>query len=219
MKKIFTLLFIASSISSFAQKIKVSESKENVGNGSNNALVVTIFEAKEEDVKKEWKSLMKKYNAKVDMGNEIFADNAKIKSIADNNTIDIYAKTQTKKDGEIELTVAFDLGGAYLNSSDHGSQFKEAKQIVYDFAAKMTKESIDDQLKEAEKILRKFNNQQEDLVKDKTGLEKDIENYKEKIKKAEDDIVKNKGDQENKKKEIETQSKVVEDIKKKQADH
>lgn len=203
------------SLSAFAQKISVSESTENIGGGSNNALVVTIYENTADEIEKAWRSLMKDYDAKVSSKDGVFADNAMIKTMG-NNSVDIYAKTVKVKDGEVKLIVAYDLGGAYLSSSKHPEQYKEAKRMVNDFAVKMTKEGIGGQLKAAQKVLDKMNDQQQDLVKDQTGLTKDIEDYKAKIKKAEDDIVKNKADQEKKKQEIEAQKKVVDAISTKQ---
>lgn len=205
----------ALSIPALAQKIQVSESSENIGGGSNNALVVTIYETDADEIEKEWKSLMKGYDAKVSSKDGIFADNALIKSMGP-NTMDIYAKTVKVKDKEVKLIVGFDLGGAYLSSSKHGDQYKEAKKIVHDFAVKMTKEGIGGQMKAAEKVLDKLTDQQKDLVKDQEGLQKDIEDYKAKIKKAEDDIVKNKSEQEKKKQEVEAQKKVVDAISQKQ---
>ena len=218
MKKI--VVFAAALLSSanlFSQKIKVDESSESLGGGSNNAFVVTIYDAKPDDIEREWRSMMKDWNAKTDKKDGgVFGDNAKIAAINGNNTIDIYAKAEQKKDNEVKFMVAFDLGGAFLSSSKQGSEAKEAKKIVYDFAVKMTKEAIAGQLKAAEKILEKKNDERKDLEKDKEKLEKNIAEWKEKIKKAEDDIVKNKSDQETKKGEIEVQKKVVEEIQKKE---
>lgn len=209
MKKIFTLLAAAAfSLTAFAQKINVSESTESIGGGSNNALVVTIYEADPEAVEKAWKSLMKDKDAKVSTKDGVFADNAMIKTMG-NNPIDIYAKVVKLKNNEVKLVVGFDLGGAYLTSGKHPEQYKEAKKMMYDFAVKMTKEAIAGQMKAAEKAHEKLVDQQKDLEKQQKDLEKDIEEYKAKIKKAEEDIVKNKADQEKKKQEIEAQKKVV----------
>lgn len=191
------------------KKIKVTESNSAIGNGNNNALVITLYEVTPSEVEKEWKSLMKDYNAKVssDKG-QLFADNALIKSMGA-NTMDIYSKVQDNKDGSLTFTVGFDLGGAYLSSGQHGAQFAEAKKIVYDFAVKTTKNNISEQLKAAQKKQKDMEEAQADLVKDKTELEKDIAEYKEKIKKAEEEIQTNLKNQETKKAEIEAQKKVV----------
>jgi hypothetical protein len=136
MKKI-TILSIATllSISVFAQKINVTESKENIGGGNNNALSVTLFNVDPSDAEKAFKSFMKTYdgkNSSKDGG--IFIDNALIKDMS-SNTVDIYGKAKgSKGDKQITFLVAFDLGGAFLNSSDHKSQYNVAEKLVHEFA-------------------------------------------------------------------------------------
>lgn len=210
---LFAALFLIGNV--FAQKTKVEEGSENIGGGSNKALSVVIYGSNDNDIEKAWKSYIKDFNPdKVSTKDGVFADNAKIKAISD-NAVDVYAKTDAKKDGEVLFIVAFDLGGAFLNSSQHASQIKDAKKMLYDFAIKMTKEGMDEQIKAQAKVLEKLDDKQKDLVKDQEDLKKEIENNKAKIKKAEDDITKNKSDQEAKLKEIESQKKVIEELKKK----
>jgi hypothetical protein len=201
------------SIAAYADKVKVSESRENIGGGSNNALVITIYEASADDILKEFKGVMKDYNAKVSSKDDgLFGDNAVIKAMG-NNTVDIYAKVQKVKDGESKLIVAFDLGGAFLNSGDHKDQYKVAKDIVENFAIKMQKDAINEQLAAATKLLEKMQDQQKDLEKKNGNLKDDIKDWQEKIKKAEDDIKVNEDEQVKKKAEIETQLKVVNGVK------
>ncbi len=216
MKKVlFAGLVLLLSGNAFAQKIKVSESNEKIGGGSHNALVVSIYESSQEAIEKEWRSLMKDYDAKVSTKDGVFADNALIKAMGA-NTVDVYARTEKGKENEVKLIVAFDLGGAYLSSSQHSQQYSVAKDIVEKFARKMTKESIEDQLKAETKILNKLISQEKDLVSDQENLANDIKDWKAKIKKAEEDIVKKKADQEKKKVEIATQQKVIDGVMAKQ---
>ncbi len=211
MKKIATLtssLLIC--FSAIAQKTTVTETKENIGGGNNNTLTATLFNVDPSDADKAFKSFMKTYdgkNSSKDGG--IFIDNATIKDIS-NNTIDIYGRANgAKGDKQISYTVAFDLGGAFLNSSEYKSQYKAAEKLIHEFAVKTTREAIEEQLKDAQKVQSKLEDAQKDLEKENKNLNSDIENYKAKIKKAEDDIVKNKANQNTKKTEIETQKKVV----------
>ena len=214
-----SILLIATTL--FAQKIKVKEENENLGGGSNPALVVVIYETDENTVEKAWRNFMKKYDAKVsNSGGEIFADNALIKDIS-TNTMDIYAKTK-KEDNGTKLIVAINMGGAFMSPSQHGTATNKMEKMLEDFARNLAKESIADQQKLAEKELEKLTRKQEHLVKDNEGLHNDIEKYKDKIqkaqddiKKAEDDITKNLKDQEEAKKAMEVQKKVVETVKEK----
>ncbi len=216
MKKIMLLsasiLFVSAV---YAQKIKVYESRENIGNGNNNALVVAIYGCDESDVQKEWKSLMKGYGAKVSTDKSgMFADNAVIKDMG-NNTIDIYARFDVKKDGEIDLVVGWDLGGAYMSSSAHPDKYKIAEKIMHDFSYKMTKEAIDSKLKDQQKALDKLNSQQHDLEKDNKNLNSEITDYQNRIKKDQDALEKNKDDQAKKHTEISNQQTIVDDLTKK----
>ncbi|MCB0397815.1 MAG: hypothetical protein KDD36_14280 [Flavobacteriales bacterium] len=205
----------------FSQKIKVSETSTKINGGSHNALVVTMNDVSPDDVEKEWKSLMKGYKAKVSSKDEVFADNALIKSISE-NTLDIYAIAQ-KKDNTVTLYVAVDMGGAYMSSANHPTEYKVMEKIVYDFAVKTMRETIANELKEEEKLYSKLEKEQSDLEKTDERLHKDIEQYKSEIEKlknsitqAEKDIEQNKKDQEKKKTEVAAQKKVVEAVQAKQ---
>ena len=213
--------FIGAITDASAQKIniKVSESNEHIGGNKNSALVVSIYDAAPDEVESKWKSLMKDYRGKVSMKDEVFADNAVISSINGNNTIDVYAKAEKVKDDETKLTVAFDLGGAFLSSSNNKEKFSEAKKIVNDFAIKTTKEAIAGLRKAAEKVYSKLEDEQHDLEKQQKKSTSNIEDYKAKIedynkriKEAQDDLVKNKTDQEKKKTELDAQKKAVDAI-------
>lgn len=214
MKKTLTLVFaVLITVTASAQKIKVKESNEAIGEGSHNALVVTLYGVNPSDAEDEFKSFMKKYDGKKSSkNNAVFIDNALIKEMGA-NTIDIYGRATGKRaDPEITFIVAFDLGGAYLNSSEHKDQFKTAEKIVIEFAVNTTKKAIEEKLKDAQKVQSKLEDNQSDLEKENKNLNSDIERYKSKIKKAEDGIVQNKSAQEKKKAEIAAQKKIVGDI-------
>ncbi len=211
MKKTITLACAAViTVSAFSQKIKVKESTETIGGGNHNALVVKLFDVNPSDAEEEFKSFMKTYDGKrSSMEGAVFIDNAVITAIG-NNTIDVYGKASGKKgDPEISFTVAFDLGGSFLNSSEHKAQYNVAEKIVSDFAIKTVRNAIEKQLRDTKKIQAKLEDEQKDLEKENRELNSDIEDYKIKIKKAEDDVMKNQTAQDRKKEEIEAQKKVV----------
>ena len=196
----------------FAQnKIKVTESFERMSKGHNNALCVDIPEASEKEVAKAWRRLMKDYESRVsDSHDEIFADKALIKSIS-NSIIKVYAVTSKIESGT-HLNVFFDLGEDFISSSKHSDQYNIAERIVREFAVKIAKEAVEEQVKQEEKVLRKLENKQNGLEKDNDGYHKDIEHYKDLILKAEKDIEENLKTQETTKTSIESQKKVVVDV-------
>ncbi|MES2763995.1 MAG: hypothetical protein V4677_17395 [Bacteroidota bacterium] len=216
MKKIIlTLAAFVALTSAKAQKISVKDGSEKFSNGSHPAYTTVVYETSKDDVASKWKSLLKDFkNEKVKSDNgEIFGDNVLIKDWG-NNPVDVYASFDEDKAAKtVTMHVAFDLGGAYLSSSD-GDKHNDAKKMIKEFAVKTTKESMGDKVKDLEKALGKLEDNQKDLEKDNKNSKSDIEDYKGKIKKAEDDIVKNEADQAKKKTEIDVQKKVVDEAKK-----
>ncbi|OFX59929.1 MAG: hypothetical protein A2046_03390 [Bacteroidetes bacterium GWA2_30_7] len=214
---ILVLFFLTLNLNVFSQnKIIVNEKTKDFINGNHNALVVNIYEAGDDLILKEWKRLMKDYKAKVSSKNEIFADDAFIKKLSP-NTVDIYAFTEKNSDGDNNLVVAFDLGGAFLSSSQHSDKYRTAENILYEFAVYTTKEAIKEQFKEEEHNLSKLQKEQQSFEREKEKLLKDIEDYKDRIVKAEEDIKTNAKNQELKKDEILKQQKYITEIKEKQS--
>jgi hypothetical protein len=213
MKTIVSGLWI---IFSFGQlwaqySIKVEEDKQKIADGNHPCLVVPIYQSTPDDVSDAWAKLMKSYDAKVSSHKEIFADNALIKDIS-GNTVDVYARCDKKSDDELEFIVAVDLGGAFLNSSDHSAQIKVMKKILKEFAKQATLDGLDDKIKDQDKVCQKRQKELDGLVKDKAKLEKDIEYYKKKIADAENDMKQNLDDQTSKQKEIDTEKQKFEEL-------
>lgn len=211
---IFTICILSLTFVNAQRKISADETSYSFKSGKQNAIKVIVYETDAKTVSKKWESLMKDYKAKTS-GNkeEVFADNALIKDVNNNNTADIYAGFAEDKDANTIMYVAIDLGGAWLSSSSHKDSYKVMKKIVEDFARKVSEETVNDQIKNAEKTFSGLESEHKKLLNENEKLKKDIESYKEKIKKAEEDIKTNEGDQEKKKKEVEEQQKVVEGLK------
>ncbi|MDA9563388.1 hypothetical protein N9R81_01790 [Flavobacteriales bacterium] len=212
MKKYFlsTIMF-AVYLTSFGQyKITVTEKSANLGGASHNAFSVMVFEMDAKDVEKAWKKEMKKMGAKVQSKKEMFGDDANTSEMGDNN-FDIYAIAKEEEKG-VELTAAFDLGGAYLSSGEHAAQAKYIKDLMYKFGVDATKLGIQGIIKAEEKTQKDLENDQKNLEKDKEKLEKNIEEWEKSIEQAKKDIEQNIKDQEEKKKAIEAQIKVVEEV-------
>jgi predicted nucleic acid-binding Zn-ribbon protein len=209
-----TLLLAAGflAITASAQRIELKEGNERFSSGAQNAISTTIFANNQDDVQSAWKSLMKDYkNEKVKSDkNEVFGDNILIKEFG-NNPVDVYATfEENKKDMTVKMHVAFDLGGAYLtSSSEHKDKYKEAEKIIKAFAVKMTKEPLQQKVKDAEKVQSKMEDDQKDLEKDNKNLKGDIEDNRGKIAKAEKEITVKEAELVKKKGEIEIQKKVV----------
>ena len=219
---IFTIAVFV--LQSQTYEIRVTESREQIGSGNNNALTVIVYEAEYEDVEKAWKSQIRDYKSeKVELSKHtFFADNVAIKEMG-TGTLDIYTNFAYKKENKsTRMVVACDLGVGYLNSMDHRERYEVMKKIIYDFAVRLTKEAISEQVKTVNKALEKLIDKQNDLEKDKKNMEERINSDKEKIQKAqadirknEDSITKNMKEQEEQKKLIDGQKRVVDDVKRK----
>ena len=191
-----------------SQKIVIKESPEPIGGGTHNALTVKIPDINPAEAEEGFKSHMKAYNGKrTSKEGSAFIDNADIKEMSD-NTVDVYAKA-VAAGKDVNFSVAFDLGGIFLSSTTHKDKYLVAERIVKEFAVKMTREPLLEQLKNAQKSQSKIEGEQKSLEKDNINLNEDIQNYKAKIRTAEENLAKNKAEQDKKKLELETQKKVV----------
>lgn len=206
---IITQLLLIANLS--AQKITIEETRKKFGNGTHAALKVTIYGVSEKDVVKEWKKTMKSFNPEsLNSGKESMADNVSIRSISD-NPCDIYAVVEeVKEDEEIVLYVGIDLGGVWMNSSDHTGSFSATERILKDFAFKLSKEGLEKKVEDQQKIYDRLVKDKEQLVKDKDYKEKKIEDYKEKIEDLKTEIEENIKEQEAKTAEIAEQEKILE---------
>ena len=215
-KTMLTLVTLVSIGTMSAQTIEVKEGSDKFSTGIQNSLSTTILESSKDDVESEWKSLLKDFkNEKVksDKG-ELQADNVVIKEWG-NNTVDIYTTfEEDKKTKTVKMHVCYDLGGAYLKSTEQRDKYNYAVKMIHDFAVKMTKIPLESKVKDADKILGKYQDDQKGLEKDNKNLKSDIESYKVKIKKAEEEVKQNEANQVTKKAAIESQKKLVEAAKK-----
>lgn len=214
--KNFILILMLSSQFLFAQ-ITVSEVSETFSQGTQKGLSIEIPEVTAEFMLDEWKDFIGKYDGKTKIEKKLgesFTDNAVIKEINANNTIDIYAKV-IGKDKSQKLVVFFNLGGAYMNSSTHATQYKAAENLVIQFSRKALKSDMKNRLEAAEKLLKEYNKDKKELEQDQSKSLSNIEKYKAEIKKEEENIELNKKKQGEKDTQIGSQNKVVEDLRQK----
>lgn len=168
---VLTLLFLSIAFGVTAQ---VREATASMSQGTNNALLLDLDYADAEKVLDEFEKYVDDFKAKTKKKKgEVFADNAQVKSINGNNTIDIYARAD-KADTKSVLTVWFDLGGAYLSSKLHGEKYGEADKWLKMFAKRIVKKGIEDELKAEQKKVEIFADEQKNLTKEKEKLEKSI---------------------------------------------
>jgi len=215
MKTIFTLVIALLTVTGFSQ-IKVEDKTVSV-DGSHPGFEVTVPYGNMKMIEKELKDELKSWKGNYSNKSFIFVDDCKLKEMG-KNTFDVYAKVIDIAEGGAVVSVAIDLGGTFLNSSDHGQQFKIIESRLYKFGVKAAKNVIAQDVKAEEKLLKEREGELENLKKEKEKKEKEIADYEAKIKKNQEDIKTNETSQEDKEKEIEAQKeKVAATIKKKEA--
>lgn len=213
MKNLFTgVLTVMFAAFTFGQgEVMITEGNESFSTGSHNTLIITIPYGQKDIVEKELKSTFKDWKGKVSGKDELSMIQGSTKALK-KKTFDAYGKVKVEGDGTVKALVAVDLGGAYLNSKDHGEQFSAIKADLQSFAVRSGQECVDIEIKAAEKVLAGFQKEQKDLEKEKEKLEESIVEFKKKIAEAEKNIEENGVKQETKTEEIKTQTKTVGEI-------
>lgn len=215
MKKLATLFIALFAISAFAQ-VSVEEKKVNI-DGSKEGFYVSIPYGTQKQIEKELKDELKSWKGKFSSKDYIFVDDCKLKEMG-KNTFDVFAKVEENPDGGAFVSLAVDLGGAFLNSGEHAAQAKVINGRLHNFGIKAAKSVVDEEIKEEEKMLKERQKELEDLEKEQEKLEKEIEDYEKKIEDNKKAIEEAKKNQESKKGEIaEQEEKVKAVVKKKEA--
>ena len=195
MKSILSLLFVAASTMVLSQKIDIKEVSESFKNGQHNALEMIVPQAGLEQVEKALKSEMKDWGGKYSSSKKEMAVSQGSTPSMGTKPFDAYAKVSLTKEGTVRVVIAFDLGGAYLNSSDHMSLYNAMATKLEILGVSTAKEAVSDKLKEASKEEQKLSNEQENLVKEKKDLENSIEEAQKRIEEAKKALEANKKNQ------------------------
>ena len=214
MKRSLTLALAFFAFSAIAQ-VEIKETNVNI-DGGKNGFEISIPYADKKSVEKELKDLFKSWkgNFKNEKGDVIKADDCKDKKMGE-NTFDVYGRVEENGEEGSKALIAVDLGGAYMSSKDHSSQFKVMEAELKEWAVKTAQDFVGEIVKEEEKNLKDKQKELEDLEKEQKKMEGEIEDYKKKIEENEKAIEESKKNQETKKEEIKTQEGVVQEATKK----
>ena len=213
MKKILTLSALFFALGSFAQ-VSVKETNVNI-DGGKNGFEIEIPYADKKTTEKELKDLFKSWKGSYsDKKGVMKSDDCKNKSMGE-NTFDVFGTVVENGEDGSKALIAVDLGGAYLSSSEHSSQFKVMEGILKTWGVQTAKVYVEEVEKAEEKVLKDKEKELEDLEKDQEKMEKEIEDYKKKIEDNEKAIEQSKKDQEEAKVAIKTQEGVLQEVIKK----
>ncbi len=202
LKTLVTLyMLIMFSITLSAQRIRAVETSDKLGDATK-AVTVMVYETPQSTVEKEWKSFMKKNDGKLSTeSGVIVAHNVLIKELG-NYVITVYARVEKEDDG-VKLIVAV----------APESELTGMKRVIENFSRELTKESIAEQQKDAEKEMDNAERMLAHLERDNSDLHNTITRLNEKIKDAEKDIEKNLKAQEDAKKVLDEKRKNLNAVK------
>lgn len=206
-----SILMFTGYVAGFSQDL--TESVQSMSIGANNSLTLDLPMYDDKFVEKYWKDYLKDFKGKakkVKRSTELFSDDAEI-SYMSNNSVDIYSQVKRAGDGS-ELTVWFDLGGAFLNSDDHPEAYQGALTFFDGLQNLLKVENIKLELDEEEKNLKDLERELTKLEKLNEKYHKQIEDWKSKIAENEQLIDQNILDQEGAQRAIDDQKEVIRSV-------
>ncbi|MEL6637137.1 MAG: hypothetical protein AAFR05_10340 [Bacteroidota bacterium] len=212
MKKLIALLPLLGTV--LFLNAQVNTKSMVMSQGNHPALAVFIKSTDTKTVEEAWNKFIKKYKGKtkeLKKNSEFFTDDAEIKDMS-SNTVDVYAKVLKKEDGS-ELLVWFDLGGAYLSAATHPDRYPVAMTMLENFRLSISRTAMEEEIKVQEAALKKLNGELSGLEKEESGAEADIVKYEKKIEEAKQKIAEVQADQKTKEVEIESQQRLIKDLK------
>lgn len=214
MKQIIAVVTLMLSTISFAQEVKTSEETIAFNNGSHNAIVVVIPYANRQQVESELKSEMKDWGGKYATSKgEFMVTQAMMKAMGA-KAFDGYAKI-IENGSEIKVAFAVDLGGAYMTSKEHSSQYKIMLERIKKFGANTAKIAVAEEMEKESKALKTMESDKKELEKSIEKSKSDIESYKKHIADEEQRIKDNEAALKKKGEEIAKQTTIVQETEKK----
>ena len=213
MKTLITSFILLIGILSQTTAQDVNEKKISMSLGPQNAFYVEIPGSDLKMAEKTFYEIIKEYGKLKEnkKAREHFMMATKIPVINGSSPLDVYAKFEEGK-GMTTTFVWMDMGGAFINSNEYGSQAKSLKQFMSDYFIAVRKKVVTEELKVEEKKLADVEKDLKKLKDKNDDYHQDIEKAKQKIVEAEKNIEKNVVDQENKVKEIDDQKSSVQKV-------
>jgi len=197
----------------------IAKAEKMMSMGSKSAFTVKYDGTDVKTVENQWGKTMKSYKgkAKKNKAKELFSDDVKMKNLS-TNTVDVYATVvKDETDNTTILSVWYDLGGAFLNETDHPSQTVAVKNMLDETSLRIGAVTRENIVAAEEKTLKNMNKDLSKMEKEKKDGLEDIEEAKALIAKTEAMIVENDKAQEEKKAEITDQEKTLDEAKKDRA--
>jgi len=181
--------------------------------GSHNAITLSMPDYEDKFANRVWRDYIKSFkgkNKKVKRSSEYFIDDAKIMGVS-SNTVDLYWTIESRGSGS-SLTIWTDLGGAFVNSSEHDQAYEGLSVMLTGFEKQLNVENIKLELKSEEVELKELGKKLARLEKLNDKYHKEIEDWNRKIVETEEKIEVNILDQTDMRSAIDQQENVVRDV-------
>lgn len=221
---LFTLTFIGLLVVAATRvSAQVTNQRETMSRGSNDALTLELPSADDKMVSKLWADWLKdtyKVKTKKTKGaktGELSSLNFSMAGVGAGTKVDMYSRVDEAGNGS-ELTVWIATPDGYISPEMSPTRYVEAEKMLMRFALNVSRAQIEMEVEEEEKNLKELEKEMERLRKDKERAEKEIVDARQKIADAEAVIERNIVDQETKQREIEEQIRIVEQTKRRLRD-
>jgi hypothetical protein len=164
----------------FAQKVSVLEGEEKIDEMKKKGLY-TILELDEDLVKSMWSKKLKEYGSLKSKSNTYIVEQASIGAISA-GFIKILSKTEVTTKG-VKVFYSLDMGDSYITADGDNGKYKEAEKILHDFGVSVYLADINNQIKDAEKVLMMSVRDQEKMISKGESIRSNIlDNRQEKTK-------------------------------------
>ena len=207
-------------------QIEVSESSADFDGGSRNALAVKVYGEVHDEVEDKARKTFRGWGNVKNREAPLYIKEAEWDEMGD-RPFYYYLKVEEQDDSTHTVLAGVDLGGAWLNSSEHGDRYDALASRLREFAVRVTKEAMEGVVEQKEERLEELTDRMEDLndnqedqkatIEDKKETleeaKKTIEDAKKAIEDAEKRIEELRSQKSEQKKKVEAQKKKVEKVK------
>lgn len=184
----FILLFFFGQFA-VAQKVKVENAIDNLGDGYNSSYRVSVPHASEKLLTKRWTSFLDDNKAKVKTSKKVIVGHHTIIKGLGPDTMEVYS-TITGEEHNLLLTVAFQRSKGFITTNDAGLD-KQVQSLLRDFALRVSKEGVEERVEEASDLLKSMVKEQSSLTNSNKRMASENERMKKTIETNESNIQKN----------------------------
>ena len=216
---IFTLTFFALMLLAAAKLTgQVTTQQQTMSRGTNDALILELPSAQTKLVEDLWEDYLKdNYRVKTSKTKkvrtgELSSLNFELPGVSAGSKVDLYSQVREVGSGS-ELMIWIATPDGYVSPDLNRGQYLEAEKMLMRFALTVSREQTAEDVDSQEDRLKDLERDLDRLRKDKERAEKDIVDAQQLIAEREAEIQQNILDQETKQQEIQTQQRVVEQVK------